>query len=69
MEEFLFIGLMLAMFFTGMSVVDSAVSKSVINLDVVTEMTAKCDNNGGAESITHGYDVTCKNGAKFPFKE
>ncbi len=40
-----------------------------IELETVTKMTAKCDINGGIDSITHGYDVTCKNGAKFPFKE
>jgi len=39
-----------------------------LNTKVITEMSAKCDSNGGVESITHGYDVKCKNGAEFQYK-
>ncbi len=40
---------------------------SSINLQVITEMSAKCDSNGGLDRIEHDYDVLCKNGAEFNY--
>jgi len=68
-NEAMVVVLFLGVFFIGMLTSYKIDTDKDMNLDAITKMTEKCDNNGGIESITHSYDVTCKNGANFPFKE